>query len=123
KDKVPFRHNDIAITGKVTDDKNEPLIGVTVRVKGSNSGVTTDGNGAFSIQVPEANAIITFSYLGYQPLELRVNGRNVLDVVMRPSENALTEVVVVGYGTQKKVNLTGSVASVSSADIENRPIT
>lgn len=123
KDKVPFRHDDIAVSGKVTDDKNEPLIGVTVRVKGSNGGVTTDGNGAFSIQVPEANAIITFSYLGYQPLELRVNGRKVLDVVMRPSENALTEVVVVGYGTQKKVNLTGSVSSVSSADIENRPIT
>lgn len=123
KDKVPDNNNDIAVTGKVTDSKNEPLIGVTVRLKGSTSGVTTDVNGAFSIPVPELNAILTFSYLGYQPLELSLNGRKVLNVVMRPSENALTEVVVVGYGTQKKVNLTGSVASISSAEIENRPIT
>lgn len=121
--KVSVKKNNVVVTGKVTNNNNEPLIGVTVKVKGAATGVTTDVNGAFSIQVPEANATVTFSYLGYQSLEVGVNGRTVLSVVMSPSENALQEIVVVGYGTQKKANLTGSVSSISAAEIEGRPIT
>lgn len=114
---------EIVVTGKVTDAKNEPLVGVTIKVRGTSIGVASDVDGKFSIKVPDANAVLVFSYLGFNSMEKKAGEASVTHVVMQPSDQSLEEVVVVGYGTQKKVNLTGSVSTVSAKEIENRPIT
>ena len=99
---------------------DEPLIGVTVQ--GNNStGVVTDLNGQYRISVP-SDGQLTFSYLGYKKQTVNVNGRKQIDVTMQTEDLLLNDVVVVGYGSQKKVNLTGAVASVSSKELEGRPI-
>lgn len=113
----------IDITGKVTDDKGEALPGVNILLKGSSKGTTTDIKGEFKISVPDNNAVLVFSFVGFQPQEVAVGGKSVLTVTMLSSNKALDEVVVIGYGTQKKVNMTGSVAAISSSSIENRPVT
>jgi len=113
---------DIVITGKVVDEKGEALIGVSVKVKGSNQGVSTDIDGNFKLTVSE-NATIVFSYVGYEPHEIAVNGQKTLRVVLKGTSSTLEEVVVVGYGTVKKRDLTGSVGSLSSETITARGTT
>lgn len=113
---------DITVTGKVTDENSEPLIGVTILVKDTNQGTVTDIDGTYSITVEDANATLVFSYTGYLAQEVAINNRTIIDVKMETDIQALEEVVVVGYGTQKKVNLTGAVASISSEALEQRPI-
>ena len=109
-----------AITGKVTDAATgESLIGVTVGVKGTTNGTQTDVNGAFTITAP-ANATLTFSYLGYTTLAVAVNNQTTLAVKLVPSAKQLDQVVVIGYGTQRKADNTGSVASVKGADISKQ---
>ena len=120
---LPSWAQDINVTGKVTDSNNEPLIGATVMVKGTQKGVLTDLEGNYQISAP-AKSTLSFSYVGYSPEEVQVNGRNKINVILIDSSKDLNEVVVVGYGEQKKVNLTGSVASVNVADLqESRPMT
>ncbi|MDI9523830.1 MAG: carboxypeptidase-like regulatory domain-containing protein, partial [Bacteroidota bacterium] len=109
------------VTGTVKDASGENLIGVNVIVKGTSTGVSTNVNGEFSIRVSDANATLEFSYVGYQTEEVRLQGRTVLNVVMREDVGQLEEVVVVGYGTQKKEHVTGSVAQVNADDLIKVP--
>ncbi len=112
----------VTVKGKVTDANGETLIGVSVSVKGTSTGTQTDVNGAFSLSAP-SNATLVFSYLGYDAQELPVTGQTSLDVKLRAKSSALNEVIVIGYGTQRKIDNTGSVASVKGADISKQAST
>ena len=109
------------LTGNVHDELGEPLSGVTVRIAGTHAATITDAEGGFSIPDVEKGASVLFSYVGYEPKEVAWNGRN-LEVAMEPTYNVLNETVVVGFGTQKKGNLTGAVSSVSGKELAARPI-
>lgn len=111
----------ITIQGRVKDAGN-PIPGVTIRVEGATTGATTDGAGIFKITAP-GNATLLFSAYGFKSQRVAVNNRMSIDVIMETDTKALDEVVVVGYGTQKKVNLTGAVATVKGADLLTRPVT
>jgi len=110
----------ITVTGTVSDEKGTPLPGATVQVKGTIIGGLTDASGKYSIEVPDANATLVFSFVGYAPKEVKVQNQTVIDVNLREDVQGLEEVVVVGYSTQKKANLTGAVDQVTSAALENR---
>lgn len=110
----------IVVKGMVTDKSGEPLIGVSVTVKGTSSGVITNSDGYYSISVSNNNAILVFSYLGFSSQEHKVGASTSIDVIMEEDTQSLDEVVVVAYGTQKKVNLTGSVSTIGAGKLENR---
>lgn len=111
------------IQGIVKDALGEPVIGANVLVKGTTNGVITDLNGHFSLSVPN-NAVLIVSYIGFLNTELAVGSRNDLNITLKEDTKTLEEVVVVGYGTQKKVNLSGAVSSVNVSDMtESRPVT
>jgi len=106
--------NGIPVTGVVLDQKGETVIGANVVIKGANTGTVTDADGNFSIQVPNENAVLQISYLGYKTQEVRVGNKRKIDVTLTEDSKALSEVVVVGYGTMKKSDLTGAITTVSS---------
>lgn len=110
----------LTITGGVFDTNNEPLSGVSVQEKGTTNGTATNEEGAFSITVQDENAVLVFSYLGYISREINAQQSHMTVLLERDMAN-LDEVVVVGYGTQKRVNLTGSITSVTTDDIINIP--
>lgn len=112
----------LEISGTVTDKNGEPLIGVGVTLQGTSTGAITDADGRYTLSVPSGNTVLEFAYLGFASYTTTVGNRNVIDVVMSEDVQYLDEVVVVGYGTQKKVNLTGSVSMVTSEDMASRPI-
>lgn len=113
----------ITVSGKVTDSETGMTIPAgNVIEKGTSNGVMTDFDGEFSIDVP-ANAVLVISFLGYATQEIEVNGRTQLNIALNPEASALDEVVVVGYGTQRKADLTGAVGSLRSEDIVSKPIT
>jgi TonB-linked SusC/RagA family outer membrane protein len=112
----------IAITGTVNDEKGSPLPGATVLVKGTTQGVLTDTNGKYSIDVPGTNVTLVFSFVGYNQKEVASQGQTVVNAVLAESTQNLDEVVVVGYGTQKKLNLTAAVDQVTSEALQNRPV-
>ncbi len=108
----------ISIKGKVIDNETlEALPGVNVVIKGTTLGKITDVNGEFSIEVPNNDVILTFSFMGYVLQEIPVKGMTVINVNMKSALTGLDEVVVVGYGTQKKATLTGAVASIKSEQL------
>ncbi len=108
---------DRTVSGTVRDEAGAGLPGVSVILKGSQRGTTTDSDGKFSLAIPDnTNSTLTFSFVGYAPVEVVVGNQSVLDVRMKTDERALEEVVVVGYGTQKKSDLTGSVSSLRDKD-------
>lgn len=112
------------VSGTVRDaNSNEPLAGATVSAKGTNVNVTTDGNGGFTIQVPAASDQLQVSYVGYQTFVADINGRQTVNVSLIPEDEALEEVVVVGYGTVRKSDLTGSVTALSEEDFNQGAIT
>lgn len=111
------------ITGIVQNLKGEPLAGVTVQIKGREEYTTTDENGGFSIDVQDDNAVLVLSYTGYLMQEVTVGNESTLQIFLVSTPESLNEVVVVGYGTQKKVNLTGSVATVSGKELLQAPTT
>ncbi|MDN3548157.1 TonB-dependent receptor [Mucilaginibacter aquaedulcis] len=111
----------VIIKGKVIDKTGEPLIGVSVKLQGTNVGITTDINGSFSINAPD-NGVLELTYIGYAKKIVPIAGNKSLTITMEALPSALNEVVVVGYGTSKKVDLTGSVASVKGADLQNQPV-
>ena len=114
----------ITISGTVTDEKGEALPGVTVLVKGNAQiGQISDVNGKFSLTVPDRNSILVFSSIGYVTQEITVGNNQIINVQLSEDMKMIDEVVVVGYGTQKKVNLTGAIATVDSREFESRPIT
>ncbi|MDR1610857.1 MAG: TonB-dependent receptor [Candidatus Symbiothrix sp.] len=108
------------ISGVVSDASGEPLTGVSVVIKQSTVGTVTDIDGKYSIQA-KPDAVLVFSYIGYAGQEIPVGNRTTIDVTLKENDALLDEVVVVGYGVQKKVNLTGSVSTVSAEQIANRP--
>lgn len=107
----------IDISGTITDENGEALIAATVAEKGTTSGTVTDLNGNYVIQVSDRNSVLVFSYIGYISKEIVVGNNNVLDVLLDLDRTELDEVVVVGYGVQKKSDVTGAIVSVKSSEI------
>lgn len=114
---------DQKVSGKVTDDSGAELPGVSVLIKGTKKGVSTNASGFYSLTVPNSDAVLVFSFTGFQTKEVRVGSLSEINVQLVSETKALDEVVVVGYGTQRKVDLTGAVGSVISKDITSRPYT
>lgn len=110
------------ITGRILDVKGDPVIGANIVEKGTTNGTVTDIEGNFTLNVEE-NAVIHISYIGYLPQELSSAGKNSLQVVLLEDMKTLDEIVVVGYGTMRKRDLTGSVSSIKSEDIQRSPVT
>lgn len=112
----------ITVKGTVTDEKGEKLPGVSIAIKGTTRGSTTNINGEFSITVSDNKAILVFSFVGYEPQEILINNQTNLNVTLKTDTKILDEVVVVGYGTVKKRDLTGSVVSIGSKELSEQPI-
>lgn len=112
----------IKVTGKVTDKNGEPVIGASVLLKGTKTGAATNIDGSYDISVP-GNGVLVFSALSYKTLEIPVNNRSNVSVVLEDDAVLLEELVVVGFGTQKKENLTGAVSTVDvSKSLQGKPI-
>ena len=112
----------IQITGTVTDADGESLPGVNVVIKGTQRGALTNADGMYSLTVPNGNVTLVFSFVGFASQEILVGDKRKIDITLSEESLQIEEVVVVGYGTQKKANLTGAVGVVSSDKLENRPI-
>lgn len=110
----------IDVTGVVTDTQGAPLTGVTVIVKNESVGMTTDLDGRFTLKVEQGKTLV-FSYIGYKSKEVLVTNKKELKVILEEDSKLLEEVVVVGYGVQKKSDVTGSIASVSAKDLKGTP--
>jgi TonB-linked SusC/RagA family outer membrane protein len=110
------------VTGHVTSGAGEPLLGVTVSVKGTKTVTATDASGNYSISIPDANSVLEFSFVGSKTQEIKVGERNVINVTLQTTASTLNDVVVVGYGTVRRKDLTGSVSSVSAKDLKDIPI-
>ena len=106
-----------AITGKITDEKGVPLQGASITIKGTKTSTVSDLNGFYSIQVPNEKATLVFAYVGFEVQEIKVKGKTVINVTLKASLKSLDEVVVIGYGRQKKMSMTGSVAMASTAGL------
>lgn len=111
----------ITVKGKVTDERGAPVSDVSVTAKGTTIGTTTNNGGTFSITVPDQTGILIFTAVGFVSQEVGIMGRSNLDVSLQTDATSLSNVVIVGYGTQKKANLTGSVSVVGSEQLERRP--
>ena len=112
------------VRGTVTDaNTGVSLPGVTVLIQGTAKGVTTGTDGKYSVDIPNANTVLVFSFVGYLPEKIPVSGKSVIDVRLKPDIKTLDEVVVVGYGTQKKSDLTGSVTSIPQSRLKELPVT
>ncbi|MBQ0150510.1 MAG: TonB-dependent receptor [Bacteroidales bacterium] len=110
----------IKVSGKITDASGQTVIGASVVQKGTDNGTITDLDGKYTISVP-SDAVLTVSCIGYKTADVAVNGQAAINITMQDDDKLLDEVVIVGYGTQKKVNLTGAVESVGAEEIANRP--
>ncbi len=111
-----------SISGQVKDAKGEPLIGVTIVGKGTTTGTVTDVAGKFSLKVPANVSVLIFSSIGYKSQEVEIGNQAIIDLVMQEDIAALEEIVVIGYGTQKRSEITGSVASVTPEEITQTPV-
>lgn len=116
-----LKAQNISVSGKVTDENAKGLEGVSVQVKNATTGTVTGADGSFRISVPSVNSVLIFSYSGYSLQEVSVNNRQVLSVSLLSETKALDEVIVVGYGTQKKSDVTGALTSISAKTIQERP--
>ncbi|PWJ58651.1 TonB-linked SusC/RagA family outer membrane protein [Dyadobacter jejuensis] len=123
KESEPTRIAEVVVKGKITDEKNEGLPGVSILVKGSNKGTVSDMNGNFSIDVGGPNAILVFSYIGYETKEVAVGQQSNIMVRLTENISSLSEVMVVGYGTQKRGDITGSIGSLSAKNIKEIQVT
>lgn len=111
------------VSGTVASADGAGLPGATVSVKGTTSGVFADSEGNYSIQVPNESAVLVFSYIGYLKQEVPVNGQGTINVTLEEGVNQLQDVVIVGYGSQERGDLTGAISSVKGTDIQNLPVT
>lgn len=114
---ISLHAQNATVKGVIVDETDTPLIGATVQVKGTATGSITDFDGNYTIKANKG-AVITFSYIGYKTQEIKFTGQSPLNVKMIPDNQTLDEVVVVGYGTMKRSDLTGSVASIAAKDVE-----
>ena len=105
------------VTGKVTDENQTPLPGVSVQVKGTTVGTLTDVNGAFRLSIPESSKVLSFSFIGMKGADLEIGDRTDFNVVMSVDIGLLEEVIVIGYGTVKKKDLTGAVTRLNADDL------
>ncbi len=112
----------IVVTGKVTDEDGNTLPGVNIIIKGTTTGTISNADGNYSLEVDDPDAVLVFSFVGYSDQEIAVAGQTILDVSMQVDILGLDEIVVIGYGTQKKVNLTGAVDFVTSDELANRSV-
>lgn len=111
------------VTGKVSDDKNAALPGVNIAIRGTTTGTITDADGKFSLRVAEEHAVLVFSYVGYVSKQVQLEpGQTALDVSLVTDEKALSEVVVIGYGTAKKKDVTGAVSTLSAQAYKDQPV-
>jgi TonB-linked SusC/RagA family outer membrane protein len=126
KEETPPASNDqqapVIINGKVTDDTGLPLPGANITEKGTTNTVTSRTDGAFTIKVVNEKAVLVVSFVGFEKKEIPLNGQTNIAITLKPEDSRLNEVVVVGYGAQKKVNLTGSVSTISGDDMIKRPV-
>ncbi len=113
----------IGISGTVTDDADQPLAGVSVTLRGSTTAVSTDNNGNYKINVPDNSAVLVFRYVGFLTQEAAVNGRTVINVKLLVDSRSLNEVVVVGYGSQRKSTITGAISSLDAKTVNALPVT
>lgn len=112
----------LPVTGKVTSSDGEALPGVTIKIKGTAKGAITGADGSFKLDVPDGNAVLVISSTGFETQEISVGSRSIINVVLANDIKALEEVVVVGYGERKKSDLTGSIVSVGSKELNQRPV-
>jgi len=117
-----FAQNNFTVTGKITDEANKPLEGVTVQVKGTATVTTTNTDGTFQISVPSERSVLVISYVGYEQQEIVVGNKRQLSLSMKAASNSMENVVVIGYGTQKKRNVTGAVANFDAKNLDERPV-
>lgn len=118
---IPIELNvEQVVKGMVSDENGVALPGVSVIIKGTQRGITTDNQGIYKLSIPDEQAILIFSYVGYISQEIKVGDRSTINIVLKPDNQSLEEVVVVGYGTVKKSDLTGAVSSVSKKDLGDR---
>lgn len=113
----------VSVKGQVLEPNGYPVVGATVLEKGTTNGVTTDIDGNFTLKVSSRNAVIVVSYIGFKSVELSASDKDLSKIVLKEDSEVLDEVVVVGYGTQKKATLTGSIEQVSSKVLESRAVT
>jgi TonB-dependent starch-binding outer membrane protein SusC len=112
----------ISVSGRVLDDAGQPLPGVNIVEKNTTNGTTTDADGTYKINVADGNAVLVFSFIGYASQEVGINNRTVLDISLVSDFQALSEVVVVGYGSQLKKEITGAVQTVSTSELKDIPV-
>lgn len=110
------------IRGRVVDEDGSGLPGVNIIVKGTSRGTVTDVDGNYQLEIESPNAVLVFTFVGYAPQEVEVGERTIVDITLSPDIATLEEIVVVGYGTQKKVNLTGAVDAVTARDVDWKPV-
>ncbi len=110
------------VTGIISDQNGAPLSNATVRVKGEKKTATSDGNGTFKIAVPPNAKTLIVSYVGMDPKEISIEGKATVLVTLNVADNPLNEVVVIGYGSTKRANVTSSISSVSERDLKNIPV-
>lgn len=113
---------DITVTGKITDEKGETLPGVSITIKGTNRGASSDVNGEYSISVPDTKAVLVYSFVGYNAQEIAVGNQTKINISLKIDTKALDEVVVVGYGQQTKVSMTNAVGTIKGAELVKRPV-
>jgi TonB-linked SusC/RagA family outer membrane protein len=114
-----FSQNSRKISGKVTDEKNEPLPGVNIQLKGSTTGASTDANGVYTINVPSENVSLIFSFIGYKSQEVAAGNSSKLDIILATDISVLKELVVVGYGTQSRETVTTSISKLDTKVFQN----
>lgn len=110
------------LSGKVTDSSGESMVGVGVQVKSTKTGTSTNADGNYRLTLSDPNAVLVFTFIGFLPQEVKLGNQTIIDIVLEEDQKTLAEVVVVGYGTQEKVNLTGSVGVATAERLESRPI-
>ena len=110
----------VEVKGRVTDDSDKPVEGATVQVKGANVATTTDANGYYSIAVPDDRSTLVFSHVGFGSREMKVGTNKTINIRLAEASRDLNQIVVIGYGTQKKSDLTGAVSTISAKDVEER---
>jgi len=118
-----FPQQNFHVSGKILDETGKPFANVTVAVKGTRAGTSTGVDGRFELSVSSGNDVLVFSAVGYEQQEIKLNGRHELSLSMKITGSALSDVVVVGYGTQRRANVTGAVATLKADAFDDRPIT